>query len=553
MRSKADPKTYDVLIVGAGFGGLAALRKLRDDLGYSVRVLEAAAGAGGTWYWNRYPGARCDVESLQYSCSFSAELDQEWNWSERFATQPEILAYVDHVVDRFDLAKDISFNTRVASATFDEAAARWSLTCEDGERFGARWIIMATGPLSSTHIPPFPGIDRFKGEIYHTGLWPHHAVDFSGKRVAVIGTGSSGVQCIPVIAQQASHLYVLQRTAHHMWPARNRPLAPGEQETVKARYPELRKFWRTLTSGTIYRSLPSEDMLAASDRSALEVSETERSAAFDKAWDYGGYAISRAFKDLVTNEDASRLVNAYIHKKIDEIVEDPKTADLLKPRQLFGTKRLILDSDYYATFNRPNVTLVDVRSDPIESLTATGVRTRGAEYEIDAVVFATGFDALTGALTRIDITGRDGAKLADAWRDGPQTYLGLMTRGFPNLFILGGPQSCSALTNVITANEQQVDWFCDCITAMDRAAVASIEPTDEAQADWVRHISDLAAKTIYTKGDSWYLGANIEGKPKTFLLYTGGFPQYSALCDAAASNEYGVFETSKSQAAAHRA
>jgi cyclohexanone monooxygenase len=533
-------EALDVVVVGAGFAGLAALRRLRDDLGYSVRLIEAAGGPGGVWYWNRYPGARCDVESLQYSYGFSDDLAQEWSWTERFATQPEILAYVDHVVARFDLAKDIRFKSRVTAAVFDEAAASWRVTTDTGERYDARFIVMATGPLSTPFTPDFPGQQSFQGEIYHTGRWPHRPVTFSGKRVAVIGTGSSGVQAAPVIAEEAAQLYVMQRTPGHSVPAKNRSLRPGEQEAVKARYAELRAAWNATPGATAWRSLPTDEVVVTGDKSALQVDADERRATFEAAWNYGGTCFHRAFSDLLTNEAASTLANAFLHEKIASIVKDPKTAELLKPRQYYGTKRLILDTGYYEMFNRPNVALVDVRSDPIERITPTGVKTRDHEYDVDMIVLATGYDALTGSLTRIDIRGRGGASLSDAWKHGPVSYLGLMVAGFPNLFIVAGPQSPSVLANVIAANEHQVGWIADCIRDLDARGLRTIEAVGQAQADWVQHIHEVGAASIYTKGDSWYVGANIDGKPKVFLPYIG-FPRYAARCAEVVERGYEGF------------
>jgi cyclohexanone monooxygenase len=545
---KPEHETLDVVVVGAGFAGLAALHKFRDELGYSTRVIEAAGGAGGVWYWNRYPGARCDVESLQYSYAFSEELSQEWEWTERFATQPEILSYVNHVVERFDLAKDIRFETRVTSARFDEARSVWVLETDRGDRYTARWCVMASGPLSTPYIPDFPGREDFKGEVYHTGRWPHHPVDFKGKRVAIIGTGSSGVQAAPVIAEDAAHLYIFQRTPGHSVPAANRMLKPGEQAAVKARYKELRKAWNATPGATAWRSLPTDEVVVTGDKSALEVTPEERKATFDRAWAYGGTCFHRAFNDLLTSEAASNLANEYIREKIASIVKDPKTAELVTPKQYYGTKRLILDSGYYEMFNRPNVELVDVKAAPIERLTSTGLKTRDASYDVDMIVFATGYDALTGSLTRMDLRGRGGVKLSDVWADGPHSYLGLMVAGFPNLFIVAGPQSPSVLANVIVANEHQVGWIAEAIQEMDRRGVETIEATPEAQDAWVQHVNEVGAASIYTKGDSWYVGANIEGKPHVFMPYIG-FPRYADRCADVAAKGYEGFRLTSRQTA----
>jgi cyclohexanone monooxygenase len=538
--ARIEREAFDVVVVGAGFGGLAALRKVRDELGCSVRLLEAASGPGGVWYWNGYPGARCDVESLQYTFGFSDELSQEWCWTERFAPQPEILRYLNHVVERFDLAKDIRFNTRLASASFDESNCRWSLETERGVRYQARYLIMATGPLSTPYTPEFAGCEAFEGEIYHTGRWPHHPVGFKDKRVAIIGTGSSGVQAATAICDRVAHLYVMQRTAHHCVPARNRPLHPGEEEAVKTRYGALRAAWRSTPGATAWRSLPTDEVVVTYDKSALEVSETERRETFERAWTYGGTAIHRAYTDLLTSEKASLLANDFIGEKIASIVKDPVTADLLTPRQYYGTKRLILESGYYEMFNRPNVTLVDVRSDPIEGLIPAGVKTQNARYDVDMVIFATGYDALTGTLTRIDIHGRGGLLLRDVWRDGPASYLGIMVGGFPNLFIVAGPQSPSVLANVIVANEYQVDWISDAIRHLEAHGVDAMEPSPEAQISWADHVAELGRNSIYTKGNSWYWGSNIEDKPKVFLPYIN-FPNYAARCDQLAGAGYEGF------------
>lgn len=530
----------DVLIVGAGFAGLAALYRFRDERGHSVRLIEAADGPGGVWYWNAYPGARCDVESLQYALSFSDELSQEWNWTERFALQGEIRAYVDHVVERFDMARDMRFGTRVVSAHWDEASARWNVATDRGDSYAVRYLVMATGPLSTPYVPDWPGQDLFAGEIHHTGRWPHRPVDFTGKRVAVIGTGSSGVQAATEIAKQAAHLYVMQRTAHHIVPAGNRPLHEGEQEAVKAQYPHLRLTWLMTPAGMSWRTLPSDEVIVTGEESALEVTDEARDAAFERAWNYGGTAFHRAFNDLLTDERASALANDFLERKIASIVNDTETARLLTPRQYYGTKRLILDSGYYEMFNRPEVELVDVKADPIAGFTARGVRTASAEYEVDVIVCATGYDALTGSLDRIDIRGRDGASLKQAWAGGPRSYLGVVVKDFPNLFIVSGPQSPSALANVLVANEYQVGWIANAIGFLESHAIRSIDVDAGAQEEWVEHVNRLGEASIYTKGANWYWGANIDGKSPTFLCYIG-FGDYVERCEAIAAAGYPGF------------
>ncbi|MCB2047999.1 MAG: NAD(P)/FAD-dependent oxidoreductase [Novosphingobium sp.] len=544
----AGVKEFDVVVVGAGFAGLAALHYLREKMGYKTRVIEAGSQAGGTWYWNRYPGARCDVESLQYSLAISPEVEQEWNWSERFATQDEILRYTQFAVDRLDLARDIDFNTRVASAIHNDQDDSWAVTTEQGEVYRCRWLIMAAGPLSTPNIPDFPGLDTFKGEFYHTGMWPKEPVSFAGKRVVQIGTGSSGVQIAQEISKDAAQHYVLQRTAHHIIPAGNRPLNPGEQEEIKRRYPELRDFWQTLIGATFYQSLPSDPPLVPGDKSIFDVTAEERKKIFDGAWAYGGYAFQRAFPDALKTKEASTLAGDYIASKIRETVKDPATAEKLISTQYFGTKRVILDTNYYSIFNQDNVELVDVKGDPIDRITETGVRLKsGREIEADMIVCATGFDAMTGSLTRMEIRGRDGLLLKDAWADGPKSYLGIMINGFPGMFVIGGPQSCSALANVITANEQQVDWICKAITWLDDNGYTSIEPTIEAENAWVNRCNELADATIYTKGDSWYLGSNIPGKPRRFLLYVAGYPGYKAETEEVAAKGYEGFVLDKAR------
>ncbi|MBV1917087.1 MAG: NAD(P)/FAD-dependent oxidoreductase [Sphingomonadaceae bacterium] len=536
----AERETFDVVIVGAGFGGLAALHKFRDELGYSVRLIEAASGAGGVWYWNGYPGARCDVESLQYALAFSPELTQEWSWTERFSAQPEILAYVNHVVERFDMARDMRLDTRVTSASYDETSANWIIKTDRGDQYDARYVIMATGPLSTPYMPAWPGLDDFKGEIHHTGLWPHEPVDLSDKRVAIVGTGSSGVQAATAVSQEAEHLFVFQRTPHHIVPATNRPLDGDEQNAVKARYPELYANWTSSPAGMSWRSLPTDDPVVTGDKSALEVGDEERQATFERAWNYGGTTLHRSFNDLLIDERASQYANEFIAGKIATLVKDPETAALLVPTQYYGTKRLILETGYYEIFNQPNVTLVDAKSDPIECLTAKGIRTGSTDYDVDVIIFATGYDALTGSLNRIDIRGRDGMTLADAWRDGPQSHLGIMVSGFPNIFLISGPQSPSALANVIVANEQQVNWVSDAVRYLDDHDIPAMEPETEAQAKWVEEVNARGMASIYTKGANWYWGANINGKSPSFLCFIN-FADYKAACDEIASTHYSGF------------
>ena len=535
-----EEEALDVLIVGAGFGGLAALHRFRDDLGLSIKVIEAASGAGGVWYWNGYPGARCDVESLQYSLSFSEELAQEWNWTERFAAQPEILAYISRVVERFDMAKDIRLNTRVTSAIYDEVNAQWHVATDRGDRYTARYLIMATGPLSTPNIPAWPGQESFQGELYHTGLWPHEPVSFKGKRIAVIGTGSSGVQAATAISQEADRLYVFQRTPHHVVPAANRALYEGEQETVKARYPQLRSQWIASPAGMAWRSLPTDDPIVTGDKSALEVDEDERTATFERAWNYGGTTLHRAFNDLLVDERASALVNQFIANKIKSLVADPETAARLVPTQYYGTKRLILETGYYEMFNQPHVSLVDMNSDPIERITPTGITTDNASYDVDVIVFATGYDALTGSLNRINIRGRGGKELAQEWRDGPKSHLGVMVSGFPNLFMVAGPQSPSTLANVIVSNEYQVNWIADAVQHLDDQRLKAMEPEEDAQVAWVQEVNARGQASIYTKGANWYWGANIAGKPPVFLCYIN-FADDTRTCDQIAHDAYRGF------------
>ncbi len=521
---------FDAAIVGAGFAGLYMLHRLR-ALGLSVRVFEAGSGVGGTWFWNRYPGARCDVESVEYSYQFSDELQQEWEWTERYAAQPEILSYANHVADRFGLRKDIQFNTRVKSAIFDEERARWLIETEAGNRVSAQFCIMATGCLSSTNMPKIPGVESFQGATYHTGQWPHEGVDFTGKTVGVIGTGSSAIQSIPIIAEQAKHLFVFQRTPTYSVPARNRPLEREEIERIKSDY----KGFRQRIAQTAF-SL-EVDM---NDAPAMAVGPEERHRAFEERWQRGGFRFQGAFNDIVLNKDANDVAATFVREKIHETVRDPAVAELLSPQHAIGCKRLCFDTNYYETFNRSNVTLVDLQRSPIEEIVVQGIRTRERLYKLDCIVFATGFDAMTGALERIDIRGRDGLTLKEAWSAGPRTYLGLGTAGFPNLFTISGPGSPSVLTNMLPSIEQHVNWITDCIAYMGERQIGSIEATLDAQDAWVAHVNDVANATLFPTANSWYLGANVPGKPRVFMPYIG-FPPYVEKCNEVAASGYAGF------------
>ncbi|HEX9214908.1 MAG TPA: NAD(P)/FAD-dependent oxidoreductase [Bradyrhizobium sp.] len=528
-------EAYDVAIVGAGFAGMYMLHRLR-GLGFSARVYEQGGGVGGTWYWNRYPGARCDVESMQYSYSFSDELQQEWDWSERYAPQPEILKYANHVADRFDLRGDIQFNTRVERAAFDERAHSWSVTTSDGRTVQARFIVLATGCLSNARNPDIKGLESFKGPVYHTGSWPHEPVDFAGLRVGLIGTGSSGIQSAPIIAEQAKHLTVFQRTANFSIPARNDALTDEERDAFRKNYPEIRRFAREVARNGIYAEQP--------DRGALDDSEDTRRAKFKARWDRGGltfmYVYNNLGLDLVANDTAAN----YVRGKITEIVNESATAKLLQPNSHpIGTKRICIDTDYFATFNRPNVSLVDIKTNPIEEITADAVRVAGRDHEVDALVMATGFDAMTGSVAKIDISGRGGEMLNQKWVEGPRTYLGLMTAGFPNLFIITGPGSPSVLSNMIVSIEQHVDWIADCLVHMCKQGLATMEAGREAEEKWVAHVNEVAHGTLYPQANSWYMGANIPGKPRIFMPYIGGVGVYRRICDEVAAKGYEGFVT----------
>ncbi|OGA61239.1 MAG: cyclohexanone monooxygenase [Burkholderiales bacterium RIFCSPHIGHO2_01_FULL_64_960] len=531
-------KCFDMLVVGAGFAGLYQLYRAREK-GLSVRVLEAGDSVGGTWFWNRYPGARCDVESLDYSYSFSKELEQEWVWSERYAPQAEILRYINHVADRFDLRGDIQLNTRVASATFEEVSATWVLKTQAGEVFESKYVVMATGGLSVAQKPDLKNLTAFTGKWYHSAEWPREGVDFTGKRVALIGTGSSGVQMVPVIAEQAKQLTVFQRTANYSVPAQNEPLTPEMLAQAKAHYPERRALGREAVSG---------QFLSANPKGALEVGDDERKAELEFRWKSagGGFRMLRAFSDMMVDLRANRYVADFARSKIREIVKDPRKAAILCPKEdlPFGTKRLCVDTNYYETFNRDNVDIVDIAATPLVEATAHGLRTTDRDFEFDAIVFATGFDAMTGALKAIDIRGAGGLSLREKWTDGPLAYLGLAIAGFPNMFCITGPGSPSVLTNVVHSIETHVDWIMNLLSYAEAKDARRVEATSNAEEAWVKHVSDLASKTLYPLAKSWYNGSNIEGKPRVFMAYVAGVPAYRKVIEEIAAENYKGFALS---------
>ncbi|MGA5463729.1 flavin-containing monooxygenase [Mycobacterium sp. NPDC050041] len=539
MDTSADllPEAVDAVVVGAGFAGLYALHKLREQ-GLTVRVFEAAPDVGGTWYYNRYPGARCDVESVDYCYSFSEDLQQAWTWTEKYATQAEILRYINWVADKLDLRRGITFNTRVASAVLDEDSLRWTVTTDTGAVVCARFCLMATGPLSAALTPQFDGLDTFGGRIYHTADWPHEGVDFTGRRVAVIGTGSSGVQSIPIIADQAEQLYVFQRTPNYSVPAGNRPLRAEDVARIKATYAERRRLsWRS-GGGSPHIAHP---------KLTMEASDEERRAAFEKRWQLGGVLFSKTFRDQMIDPRANEEARKFYEEKIRAVIDDPDVAELLIPSDHpIGTKRICTDTNYFRTFNRPNVELVSVRRTPITSIDADGINTSDAHYDIDTIVLATGFDAMTGALGKMQIVGRGGETLNDDWRDGPRTYLGLGVDGYPNLFVVSGPGAPAVLANMVLHAEAHVNWIADCIRYLDDHGYAAIEATKEAVDEWGAELARRAEATLFTKANSWYMGANVPGKPRVFMLFIGGFGVYLDICAEVADAGYKGFALLKS-------
>ncbi len=524
----------DAIVVGAGFAGMYALHKLHDELGLSTRVFEAGDGVGGTWYWNRYPGARCDSDSYIYCYTFDKDLLQEWEWSERYPEQPEILRYLNHVADRFDLRKDIQFGTRVTGAEYDEATKRWQVRTEAGEVATARYLVAAVGCLSSSNVPPFRGMDSFRGKSYHTSHWPHEGVDFTAKRVAVIGTGASAVQAIPVIAQQAKHLTVFQRTPNYCVPARNGKVDPDVARTRKANYDAIKENIRSSYFGFELNFIM---------QSALEASPEERERVFEEMWDQGGFPFWLAnYQDMFFSKEANDVCADFLRRKIRETVKDPVVADKLTPKTYpYGTKRQPLDTNYFDTFNKPNVSLVDVNEAPIEEITPSGVRTSEREYTFDIIVFGTGFDAMTGPLKKMGVRGRGGQVLADKWADGPTSYLGLMVAGFPNFFTITGPGSPSVLSNMPVSIEQHVEWISDCIRHMRESGVETIEPTPDAEVRWTAHVAEVANTSLMPAANSWYMGRNIPGKPQVFMPYLGGVGPYRQHCAEVAAKGYEGF------------
>lgn len=527
----------DAVIVGAGFAGMYQLKRLR-EMGLSTRVFEAGDGVGGTWYWNRYPGARCDIESMGYSYGFDPELEQDWVWSERYATQPEILSYAEHVAKRYDLTKDITFETRVTRAVYDEDTERWTIYTDTGEAISTQYFIMATGCLSVPKKPDIEGADSFKGPTYITGLWPHEGVDFTGKKVAVIGTGSSAIQAIPHIAEQAKQLTVFQRTPAYSLPAGNRPLTNAEISDMKGRYRDFREEQKYNFAG-----IPKPERAL---EPAAMVPPEERQRRLEEGWTQGLTGLTTKFADTLADEDANEIVAGFIRERIKARVDDPEIAETLTPYSYpFGTKRPCLDTNFYETFNRGNVSLVDLRKTPIDRVTPDGIKTSAGEEEFDIIVFATGFDAMTGAIMNVDIRGRGGMALRDKWANGPHTYLGLAIKGFPNLFTITGPSSPSVLSNMLVSIEQHVDWVSDCISWMRERGLSTIEPTEAAEDEWAEHNESVADQTLFPQANSWYIGANVPGKPRTFMAYIAGVDVYRIICDQIAASGYHGFQTTK--------
>jgi cation diffusion facilitator CzcD-associated flavoprotein CzcO len=533
-------KHLDALVVGAGFSGLHALHRLR-ELGLDVRLVERGGGVGGTWYWNRYPGARCDIESVDYQFSFSQELLDEWEWAERYAAQPEILRYLDFVADRLDLRPDIQLETTVTAARYHEDADRWMVSTDRGVEYQAGFLILAVGNLSAPKRPDFPGLERFEGEWYVTARWPEEPVELAGKRVGVVGTGSTGIQVITVTAAEARDLWVFQRTPNYSMPAHNGPLDPDVQRAIKRTFAERRRMAEQAEAGVPF---------PAAEQRACEVSEEERRRMYETGWARGGInSLSYAFTDFHSDEAANATGADFTREQIRRIVRDPEVAALLSPSHHIGTKRTCVDTGYYDVYNRPNVHLVDVRRSPIQEITPGGIRTADAEYELDTIIFAIGFDAMTGPFLDIDIRGRAGRSLREKWAAGPRTYLGLTVAGFPNLFLVTGPGSPGVLSNMVVSIEQHVDWLADCIANLRAEGLDAVEATEEAEDGWVAHVNEIADATLYPQATSWYVGANVPGKPRVFMPYVGGCGRYRAECDEVVREGYRGFRRSRAAGA----
>ena len=530
----------DVVVVGAGFSGLYLLYRLR-KAGFSTRVFERGGDVGGTWYWNRYPGARCDVESLQYSYSFDEQLQQDWHWPEKFSAQPDILAYANHVADRFNLKKDIEFNVEVKASRFDENLKTWKITTNTGEEIDAQYFIMATGCISTTQIPNIKGLSDYVGNTFHTGDWPHEEVDFSGQSIAVIGTGSSGIQSIPVLAKQAKKLTVFQRTPNYSIPSQNEPMTKKYERSWKDVYSERRKEMRYSAHGSL------KDL---NDVPALSVDEDQRQELYTKRWAIGGTGFLGSFNDLLTNADANYTAAEYVRQQVKRVVKDKETAEILCPRSYpIGTKRICIDTGYFETYNRENVKLVDISKKPIQRLVADGIIVDDQLYAFDSIIFATGFDAMTGSIFNVDIKGRGGLALKEKWNAGPKTYLGLMSASFPNLFMITGPGSPSVKSNMIMSIEQHVDLVIETLLSMRRKGLSVVEPELEAENKWVDHVQEVANKTLFPQANSWYMGANIAGKPRLFMPYIGGVGAYREICEEIVANNYRGFKFEKSKQA----
>ena len=530
-----DGDVYDAVIVGSGFAGMYMLHKF-NGLGLRSVVLEEASDVGGTWYWNRYPGARCDVESMEYSYSFSEELQQEWEWSYRYSTQPEILQYAGHVADRFSLRKHIRFNSRVKSAKYDEGASTWSIRTVDGDIYRGKYCIMATGTLSSVNTPKFEGLSDFQGEWYVTGRWPHEGVDFKNKNVGIIGTGSSAVQSIPVIAEDAASLTVFQRTANYSIPAHNRPLESEEVLEIKQNYSDIRARAKKNRAGIAGMEVGTEK--------AMDVDEEVRKSEYQRRWENEGTGFTAAYIDIGTDLMANETAASFVKEKIKEVVKDPVKAELLSPTNTIGCKRLCIDTNYFETYNNDHVHIVDVNKTPIKGLTRNGIETTEREYNFDIVVFAIGFDAMTGALLSIDIRGKDDVSLKEKWSEGPRTYLGLASEGFPNMFTITGPGSPSVLSNMMTSIEQHVDWIAGFVSHLEDQDKTTVEANKDDEDSWMDHVAEVADGTLRYSCNSWYVGANIPGKKRIFLPYAGGLPQYSDICDKVAAEGYSGFTIS---------